>query len=132
MLYPTEVLVAILPQVKRTVNGWSEKALGCSSTLVTKDMVDAWSGASSIKVVDERELQCNSTNDIKLTICGMQLTTQAIIHNEIVAGVNVVLDRDVIHRLGKKCCSKWEWERVWKTMSNYKCVYSKEKQCGSN
>lgn len=77
-LYLIEVSMIALPQIKVTVDGWNANALvdiGCTSTLITKEMVDIWSTislsrTSSINVIDGREIY----SDIQMTVHGMQLT----------------------------------------------------------
>lgn len=98
-----KALQGMSPQVEVTLNRRSEKALvdtGCTSTIVTKDMVDTCNGTSSITAVDGREVKCNGTSIVRLMVRGMSLTIQAIVINKIVTGVDVVLGMDAIARLG--------------------------------
>lgn len=55
--------------------------------------------------------------DVQLRLCEMELTIRVIILNQIVAGINVVLDMDAINQLGIITVN--EDTRVWQTMLCY-------------
>ena len=97
------MLRSTLPRMEVTINGKKAMALidrGCETTLVTRDMVNDWSGTSSIMAVDGREVKCDGTSMVGVTVRGTVMKILAIVTQQIVLGVDIILGMDVITRLG--------------------------------
>ena len=72
-----------------------------STTILVSGIVGEFKGEGSRQVaVDGREIRCEGTRDVELIVQGVRLSVRAIVFGRIVDGVDIVLGRNAISRLG--------------------------------
>ena len=72
---------------------------GCTTTIVQADLMHEWTGNTSIKVFDGRDLKCRGVSNSCLNIRGRLLRTETIVVEQLVPGIEAIIGMDVICRL---------------------------------
>ena len=74
--------------------------IGCTTTLVTLEIVEDWNRKSRITVVDGRDVDCKGISLVKLVVSGMKLNINAVVIDRMVEGIGLVMGMDAISQLG--------------------------------
>ena len=97
------MLPRVLPVVDVWVGGRAVRALvdtGCSTTVVTPDLVNGCSGSSSMVAFDGREVPCRGMSLAQFVVRGVPISVRAIVADQILDGVDFVMGMDAIEQLG--------------------------------
>ena len=92
-----------LPLINVKISNENVNALfdtGCSRTLVKEKFGGSIKGRCSLRAVDGKKVKCRGLSEIEMSLLGQTLTTDAIVVDEMIDGVEVVVGMDVIKRLG--------------------------------
>lgn len=92
-----------LPVIDVEVNKQTVKALvdtGCGTTLVDASLVEQCYGVSYVTAFNNVRVKCRGKQRVQLTVRGVRVTVDAIVTENILSGIQVVLGMDVINRLG--------------------------------
>lgn len=73
---------------------------GCSTVVVRTNLVDHVEGRSRMYAFDNREVECRGVSWLDLVVAGTHVKVYAVVIDNIVDGVDVVLGMDAIDRLG--------------------------------
>lgn len=85
------------------VNSKTVKCLvdtGCSSTLVRSGLVTECVGTRYVNAFDGRAVKCKGKGTVTMQVSGTDLTLKAVVSDEMVDGVEVLMGMDVIDALG--------------------------------
>ena len=72
----------------------------CTTTLVTPEIAEDWTGRSRITIVGGRDEDCKGISLMKLVVSGKKLNINAIVMDRMVEGIDLVMGMDVIRQLG--------------------------------
>lgn len=73
---------------------------GCSNTMIKSQHVDDWTGEVHTKAVDGRTVKCKGTAQVELEIAGEYVEAKAIVVDDMVGTIDVVIGMDIIEKLG--------------------------------
>lgn len=93
----------LLPVIEIFLGNKKIRALvdtGCSTVVVRTNLVDHVEGRSRMFAFDNREVECRGVSWLDLVVAGTHVKVYAVVVDNIVDGVDVVLGMDVIDRLG--------------------------------
>ena len=73
---------------------------GCTTTLVSSQLVADCKGESYISAFDGREVKCRGTCWVNLVVAGIPLNVKVVVTDSMIGEIDLVLGNDVIDRLG--------------------------------